>query len=349
MEPAQISVGAQIGLLRHSADPPAEKRDDPGRRRRGRRVVELRQHAVRAAGSVLQRPAVAPHHRLAQRADAALRAGAADAGRGHQPDVHRRRPHRQGSRRRDGLWRHLRAHPGRGVLRTGRNQDAGKDGARPVLRRRGPRPHRLPGMRLLHDGLSLRRQEHVPQALPRPRRIGWGASHSDDDGKEFPAAPRPAVGGRNGSHRQLGAPRPTHLHREPPDPGRRHLGDAAPAVQDARQGTIAASLNTFGRVDPDQLGVDRRRRTVGGQPGSGPDARRGDHVVDSPDAGHPHRTRPLRQGLQRHGAVADADDRRPRPARVPMCRAGGSCSTPRERIRARCCGCSTPAAGANAR
>ena len=58
---------------------------------------------VRAAGAVLRRQAVVAHHRLARRADAALPAGAADARRGHQPDVHRRRPHRQGGRRRHGL------------------------------------------------------------------------------------------------------------------------------------------------------------------------------------------------------------------------------------------------------
>ncbi len=34
---------------------------------------------------------------------------------------------------------------------------------------------------------------------------------------------------------------------------------------------------------------------------------------------------PLRQGLQRDGPAADADDRRRRPAAAPTCRAGGSC------------------------
>ena len=60
----------------------------------GRRLAELRQHPLRAAGPVLQRPAVEAHHRLARRTDAALRPGAADAGRGTEPDLHRRRPHR---------------------------------------------------------------------------------------------------------------------------------------------------------------------------------------------------------------------------------------------------------------
>ena len=39
---------------------------DPGRRRRRRRIAELRQHAVRAARAVLRRPAVGAHHRLAR-------------------------------------------------------------------------------------------------------------------------------------------------------------------------------------------------------------------------------------------------------------------------------------------
>ena len=73
------------------------------------------------------------------RADAALRAGEADAGRRHKPDLHRRGPHHEGGRRRHGLRRHLRAHPGRGVLRSRRHQGAGQDGARPVLRRRRAR------------------------------------------------------------------------------------------------------------------------------------------------------------------------------------------------------------------
>ena len=35
----------------------------------------------------------------------------------------------------------------------------------------GPGAHRLPGMRLLYDGLPLRRQEHFAEELPRPRGI----------------------------------------------------------------------------------------------------------------------------------------------------------------------------------
>ena len=79
------------------------------------------------------------HHRLACRADAALRPGAADARRGQEPDLHRRRPHHQGGRRRDGRRRHVRADAGRRVLRPRGPEDAGQDGGRPLLRRRRTR------------------------------------------------------------------------------------------------------------------------------------------------------------------------------------------------------------------
>ena len=44
----------------------------------------------------------------------------------------------------------------------------GETGVRPVLRRRGPGPHRLHPLRLLHDGLSTRGQEHPRHQLPAP-------------------------------------------------------------------------------------------------------------------------------------------------------------------------------------
>lgn len=183
MGPAQVSLGAEVGLLWHSTYPPAAQRDDPGRRRGGRELPQLRQHVVRAAGAVLRRPAVVTHHRLAWRADAALPAGAADARGGAKPDLHRRRPHRQGGRRRDGVWRHLGADPGWSVLRPRRHQDARQDRARSLLRRCRAGAHRLPGMRLLYDGLSPRCQEHPGEKLPWPRGISWRASDSDDHGE----------------------------------------------------------------------------------------------------------------------------------------------------------------------
>ena len=161
VESAQVPVGAETGLLRNSAHPSASRRVDPGRGRRRRRFAELRQYAVRAAGPVLQRPAVVAHHRLALGADAALPAGTADARRRHQPDLHRRRPRAQRGGRRYGLRRHVRADAGRSVLRARRRQDSRRDRARSVLRWCGPGTDRLRGVWLLHDGLPLRRQEHT--------------------------------------------------------------------------------------------------------------------------------------------------------------------------------------------
>ena len=164
-------------------------------------------------------------------------------------------------------------------------------------------------------------------------------SDSDDDGEEVRAALRRAVGGPHRPHRQLAAPRPAHVHRQPPDPGRGHLGHPASAVQDARQGQAARTVEAAGRADPDQLRIDRRRRAVDGLAGSGPDPRGGDHVVDSPDVGHPRRTRPLRQGLQRDGAAADPDDRRLRARGHRRAALEAAAATAPARTRAACCGC----------
>ena len=173
---------------------------------------ELRQHAVRAAGAVLRRRAVVAHHRLARRVDAALRPGPAHARRGREPDVHRRRPHRQRGRRRDGRRRHVRGDAGRGVLRAGRREDAWQDRARPLLRRRRARADGLHRMRLLYDGLPLRRQEHVGQELPRAGGNGWGRSHSDDYRHRLRAAARRVVEGPHRADRRCcparGAPSP---------------------------------------------------------------------------------------------------------------------------------------------
>ena len=47
--------------------------------------------------------------------------------------------------------------------------EPGKTVPDPVLRRRGPRPHRLHPVRRLHDRLPARRQEHARQELPLAR------------------------------------------------------------------------------------------------------------------------------------------------------------------------------------
>ena len=130
----------------------------------GRRLAELREHALRPAAPVLRGPAVGAHHRLAGRARAALRDRVPDAGRRHEL---LRRAGRTGDAlcgngsRRGG---DLPAYPGRGLPRR-----AGRHGARSVLRRRRPAAHRLHRVRQLHGRLPRRRQEH-----PRRRTTcGW--------------------------------------------------------------------------------------------------------------------------------------------------------------------------------
>ena len=141
----------------------------------------------------------------------------------------------------------------------------GKTRPRPVLRRRGSGAHRLHRVRLVHDGLPLRRQEHVGEELPRTRGIRWGASTSDDDGDGLQTAPRRAVGGRAppvpdgrcGASERRSPPRHLVL-------GGRHVRHAEAAVQDARRRHAAAVVGQARRADPHQLRVDRRRGAAGG-------------------------------------------------------------------------------------
>ena len=135
-----------------------------------------------------------------------------------------------------------------------------------------------------------------------------------------------------------------------PDPGRRHLGHAASAVQDARQGPAAPTLEAAGRVDPHQLRVHRRRRASSR---STPDLDL-THGVAITSSIHPTSDThiepvPLRQGLQRDGAAADADDRRARPRGHRRAALEAVARVQAATIRAACCGCSIPASGASAR
>ena len=56
-------------------------------------------------------------------------------------------------------------------------------------------------MRLLHDRLPLRRQEHPGEELPGSGGIGWRTSTSDDHRDRLRAALRRAVGGPHRAHR----------------------------------------------------------------------------------------------------------------------------------------------------
>ena len=159
------------------------------------------------------------------------------------------RDHERG-RRRHGRRRHLRAHPGRGVLRPGRQQDAGQDGARPVLRRRGPGAHRLHRVRRVHDGMPLRREEHVGEELPRSRGKCWGTSASDDDRHRLRAASRRAVGGRHRAHRTVAAAQAEDVHRDASGAGGRHVRHAEAALQDARQAASCRGCPTGSACSP---------------------------------------------------------------------------------------------------
>ncbi len=59
----------------------------------------------------------------------------------------------------------------------------------------GPDAHRLHRMRLLHDGLPLRCQEHTAEELPWVGGKGWGRSNSDDHSDRLRAPVRRAVEG----------------------------------------------------------------------------------------------------------------------------------------------------------
>ena len=87
---ARLDLGAQARADRHAADQPARQGDAVQRGRRRRRLAHLRQHALRAARQLLDRPALGAHHRLAFRARAVLRPGEADARRRAEPAAHTR-------------------------------------------------------------------------------------------------------------------------------------------------------------------------------------------------------------------------------------------------------------------
>ena len=220
----------------------------------------------------------------------------------------------EGGRRRHGCRRHLRAHPGRRVLRPRRQQDAGQDGARPVLRRRRPGAHRLHRVRLVHDraaGYGAKNtlvKNYLGLAESR-----WRTGASADDGDRVRAAARRQLASRHRAHRHAGCA------------SRRKTFTAQHVVLAA--GTFGTQKLLFKMRDNgmlpgcrDRLGVLTRTnsesivgaRSTRGRARPGPHPRRGDHVLDPPDRRHPRRAVPLRQGLQRDGPAADADDRRRR-------------------------------------
>ena len=93
----------------------------------------------------------------------------------------------------------------------------GETVARPVLRRRGPRAHRLHRLRPLHGRLPAQRQEHAAEELPLARRARRGDDHARAHGRRHPAARRARrlgrLRGHDGAHRRVAAPRPPRPHR----------------------------------------------------------------------------------------------------------------------------------------
>lgn len=176
--PEELPLGSRPRPLRHPAGAPARQGDGAGRCGGGWRLAELRQHAVRAPGAVLRGPAVGAHHGLAGRAEAVLRPGHADARGPAQPDDDPLGRPPQGGRRGHGCRRHLPSRPRRRLLRRrqGRRRhgegQARRHGRRPVLRRCGPRPQGLHGVRRMHDGLpaTVRRTPSTRTTSTSPRR-----------------------------------------------------------------------------------------------------------------------------------------------------------------------------------
>ena len=150
-------------------------------------------------------PQWASHDRLARRAGRVLRPGHPHArrrhaavgdavGRGDAPGRGRARARGHGG-----------TDAGRRVLRRGPRRDV----ARPVLRRRRARAHRLPRVRRVHDRLPPRRQEHPRDELPRAGRAGGRDGAPGDDGAHGPSPGDGRLRGRDPGARAAGGGRPT--------------------------------------------------------------------------------------------------------------------------------------------
>ena len=121
--------------------------------------------------------------------------------------------------------------------------DAGRDRAGPLLRRRRPGPHRLHPVRRVHDRLPARREEHPGEELPATSPSSWAwrcgrsrrcaaCARCPAGGRSRPSAPAPGSRGAD----------PGHRHRRAGRARRRHLGDPAAAAPDARHRPAAAPV-----------------------------------------------------------------------------------------------------------
>ena len=200
-----------------------------------------------------------------------------------------------------------------GVFFGGPDAEPGREGRRPLLRRRRPRPQRLPRLRRVHDRLPAQRQEHAGQELPLPRRAERRRGPPADHGHRRHA---PRSGGgydvtvrftkakarRRAATRTLtaeqvvfsasalGTQRLLHRMKDEGNLPRlsKRLGYLSRTNSESILGAIAPGHH--GRL----------------QPG------RRDHLELPPRRGHPHRAGALRQGQQRDVAAADRAHRRRR-------------------------------------
>ena len=164
-----------------------------------------------------------------------------------RPDRRAGRPHAEGDRRGHGPRRHVPHRRGRRVLRGGR-----RDGARSVLRRRGPGAHRLHPLRRLHGRLPARREEHARGELPLVRGEARGRDPPGASGDRRPAARR----GRRlrGLHRDqrairlLGPQAPLDPDRPRRDRGGRRPGHESAPPDLPRTGLAAEDLDRLGEL-----------------------------------------------------------------------------------------------------
>ena len=171
--PAPLLLGAADRAEGDLPPDPVPRRRRGQRLRGRRRQPRLRQHALRPAHRLLPGPAVGRPRGLGAHPGAALRRGAADARRRRSRAGRPGRPAAARARRAPRRRRHLPQDPRRGLPGEPR-----EDRPRPLLRRRGPGPHRLPAVRPLHGRLPARRQEHAGQELP----LAGGAARRQDRG-----------------------------------------------------------------------------------------------------------------------------------------------------------------------
>ena len=162
----QVDLGAEARPDRHAADQPARQVHTVQRGRGRRRVAHLRQHALRAARQLLERPALGAHHRLEVRTRAVLRPGQAHARRRDEPPRDCPRTRSCSTSRRISASSDTYHRTNVGVFFG----EPGVDGGRSVLRRRRTRTLRVHPLRALLHRLSAQRQEHHDDELPVPRR-----------------------------------------------------------------------------------------------------------------------------------------------------------------------------------